>query len=493
MVAMAAMLVTMIPLTVFAGSAWDGTTTDKSWYNESQTVFELSDAEELAGLATLVNEGKTFAGKTIILVDDIDLNNKEWTPIGTKDNHFKGSFDGANNTINNLYIDGNMDYYDTNKEHYIGLFGYVNTGGYIKNLNINNVDVSGCLYVGSVVGRVYIGGVIENCNVSGKINIDGYWYVGGIAGRYEYADGIRNSSVIGNGDGNYVKADCVNNSDKDGSYVGGIVGFVAEDNTDITNCIVKNVDVSGYTRVGGVSGIAHYGNTIKACTVDNVKITALCDGTTMVGIIAGANQGGQNDGANKTPSYVYNNNVGTDTSANVNGTPVSNLSGNTINDTEPAASLVGSDVTFDPTTGDITGGVLESYVDGTISYDADLATVTNPDGTKTTAVGTDTIKDIIENAPSGTKVLIENAEEGTDFGTVGSGVTVENGTDVNIKVDSEELTKGETATGAVEQEQKPATSDKVVDTGDNSVAPFAVAGLVLAAIAAAAVARRRYN
>ena len=85
-VAMAAMLVTMIPLTVFAGSAWDGTT-DTTWYDKdiSQTVFELSDAADLAGLADLVNKGKTFEGKTIKLVDDIDLNNKEWTPIGTKD------------------------------------------------------------------------------------------------------------------------------------------------------------------------------------------------------------------------------------------------------------------------------------------------------------------------------------------------------------------------------------------------------------------------
>lgn len=330
---------------------------DTDWYNDTDTQFTLTDAADLYGFAQLVNSGNTFSGKTVKLGESVDLKNQEWTPIGTKANSFKGSFDGNGKTVKNLVINGSMDYDGGTGMSYVGLFGYVNNGGYIKNITIENVDVSGCLYVGAIVGRVYIGDEIENCHVKGNIKVDGYWYVGGLAGRYEYADGIRNCSVAGAEDGaSYIKADVTLNSDQDGSYVGGIVGFVAEGAFDITNCSVANVAISGCTRIGGITGLAHYGNLVEGNSVSNVTVTSNTD-TDMIGLIAGANQGGQNNGEVKQASYVINNSVSNTTAENANG-KVANLSGVTINGTKPEATVVGTDVTFDEN-GKVNGGNLE--------------------------------------------------------------------------------------------------------------------------------------
>lgn len=476
-IAIAAMIVTMVPSMAFAASVWDGSSIATGYAGGNGSAddpYKISSAAEFAYFAQQVNGGETYSGKYLLLTDDIDLNSKEWTPIGYNGKTFKGNFDGGNKTISNLVITKELA--NTGVNNGIGLFGRTDSPASIKNFTIENVDVTGSLYVGGVVGFAYTGESIENITVKGNITIDAWWYAGVIGGN-GYMNKVDNCHVIGN-PGSYIKGN-------DGSYIGGIWGFRGEGAQSITNCTVKGLDITGVDRVGGISGMAHYGNAIKDCAVEDVSVQATDVNAKTVGLITGANQGG--DGGNAA-STVINNDV-KDTTAKVGDKEVSNLSGTTIGDVAAPSSLVGSDVTFDPTTGDITGGVLESYVDGTISDDADLATVTNPDGTKTTAVGTETIKDIIESASSGTKVIIDRAEDGTDYGKAAVGVTVVNGTAGDIKVDGKELAEGEKLTGVA----VPAKPDNSPNTGDNSVASFAVAGLVLAAIAAAAVARRRYN
>ncbi|MBP7103413.1 MAG: hypothetical protein KBA86_09225, partial [Bacteroidales bacterium] len=65
---------------------WDGTS-DTTWYNTTDTLFQLTTAEQLAGLAVMVNNGNSFQGKTIELMNDVDLGSDletplSWTPIG---------------------------------------------------------------------------------------------------------------------------------------------------------------------------------------------------------------------------------------------------------------------------------------------------------------------------------------------------------------------------------------------------------------------------
>ena len=142
---------------------WDGTS-DTSWYNENDTVFTLTTAEQFAGFRDLVDGGNTFAGKTVKLGADIDLNDKLFDPIGYNYAHldgqvFMGTFDGANHTVYNLYQNGwDLDPDKTNYSTYT----YSTAGGglfaSIKDATIKNLAVSGanivfeCVDIGIVVG-----------------------------------------------------------------------------------------------------------------------------------------------------------------------------------------------------------------------------------------------------------------------------------------------------------------------------------------------------
>lgn len=172
-----AMLLTLLPATALAAEPWDGSA-DTSWYGDgSNSEFTIDSAADLAGLAQLVNEGPeggspiTFSGKTIKLAADIDLDSKEWTPIGNNTNKFQGIFDGAksdgsgNYTISNLKITGNNSY--------VGLFGYT-YGATVKKVTIKNADISGAEYVGTLIGASSFGNsTVQNVTIQGDISVSG--------------------------------------------------------------------------------------------------------------------------------------------------------------------------------------------------------------------------------------------------------------------------------------------------------------------------------
>ncbi|MDY0365908.1 MAG: filamentous hemagglutinin N-terminal domain-containing protein, partial [Arcobacteraceae bacterium] len=155
---------------------------------------------------------------------------KGWLPIGNSANKFTGTFDGLNSTIFDLYI-------NRPSEDYIGLFGYTNNAN-IKNLGLENIDVSGYEYVGGLVGHNYYA-TISNSYVTGEVRGNeeklgglvgfneggtisnsytivsayGDWGIGGIAGWNEYGT-IENSYSIG-----YLNAT--------GNTLGGLVGYLS--------------------------------------------------------------------------------------------------------------------------------------------------------------------------------------------------------------------------------------------------------------------------
>lgn len=368
------MLISLLPVTALAGeTAWNGTTVNTRWYddNTSAAEFTISDSADLAGLAKLVNEGNNFSGKTIKLGADIDLGGKEWTPIGTDSKPFNGTFDGAkedngNYTISNLYI--NKGFSNTVANSYVGLFGLTNSPAVIKNVDFENVDIQGGLYVGTVVGYGFTGKEISNCHVSGKIEIDGWWYIGGIGGN-GYVNKVDGCSVTGE-EGSYIKGN-------DGSYVGGIWGYRGEGNMTIPNCSVANVAISGVDRVGGISGIAHYGNTIKDCTISSSTITTTNNiGNT--GLIAGADLSSATSIAKILDCTVTN------TTATSEGVAVTTKIGScnhegTKNET-PAT--VGTDVVFasdGADEGKIISGTLEQVYEGSLA--STVVAVPKEDGT----------------------------------------------------------------------------------------------------------------
>lgn len=213
------------------GVRYDGTT--KTFYLSNSNGFEwfVSKSNTAGTKATESEEadvdtkGGTFDGMTVKLTQNIDLSNENFTPIGSV-NTFKGIFDGGNNTISNLKVEG-----DT--------FGalFANVLGTIKNVKVSGVNVKGTHYVGGIVGYIY--GNIENCHVEG-------------------------GSITANVDSNK------DNGDK----AGGIVGYVGEGSYTIKDCSVKNLTIKAYRDVAGIAGCAQTGVQVQNNIVDNVTVIA---------------------------------------------------------------------------------------------------------------------------------------------------------------------------------------------------------------------------
>lgn len=139
----------------------------------------IKSKEELEYFRNKVNSGKTYEGQTITQIADIDLQgntSNSWTPIGTSETVvFRGTYDGKNHKIDNLYINSSLNYQ--------GLFGY--SMGNIKNLGIETGSITGGnknAYIGALIG-INDGGTIENCYNKININVKAY-EAGGICGNH---------------------------------------------------------------------------------------------------------------------------------------------------------------------------------------------------------------------------------------------------------------------------------------------------------------------
>ena len=146
---------------------------DLGYTIESNGSYTVYNADGLLNIAELVNGGKTDIN--ITLDKNIDLTGKDWTPIGTDyDNSYTGTFDGGGHTITGLTI--------TTKDQFVGLFGWLNKAGTVKNVVMEGVQItSNQIYGGSIGGVAgYSWGTIENCSVSGSVS--GTVYVGGVVG-----------------------------------------------------------------------------------------------------------------------------------------------------------------------------------------------------------------------------------------------------------------------------------------------------------------------
>ena len=164
---------------------WDGKTTDTSWYNKENTVLLIQNAEQLAGLKYLVENGETFEGKTIKLTSNINLNNMEWSPIGdlvindkvgsrndyffdigiADGKSFQGIFDGCGFHIYGL----KMTKVDA-KDYFIGFFKSLKNA-VIKNICFSNVWIGSSdrySYFSTLFGYAE-GCRFENIYVTGSI------------------------------------------------------------------------------------------------------------------------------------------------------------------------------------------------------------------------------------------------------------------------------------------------------------------------------------
>lgn len=150
----------MLPTAVFASNevdTWDGTA-DTTWYHADTSEFHITTAEELAGMAKLINEDTTsFTNKTVYLDNDLDLSGHEWISIGSGANmstgSFQGTFDGQNHVIYNLYShEGTNSENKNNNLARNGLFGSIYSAT-VQNLGIENADIVIPMGDGSTYGK----------------------------------------------------------------------------------------------------------------------------------------------------------------------------------------------------------------------------------------------------------------------------------------------------------------------------------------------------
>ncbi|MBQ9694782.1 MAG: hypothetical protein IJV69_08510, partial [Kiritimatiellae bacterium] len=222
--------------------------------------YVIGTLDELKLFASKVNGGNAFDNQFIKLTDDIDLGSVVWTPIGNATTKFLGTFDGNGKTISNLIVDIGANN--------AGLFGYASV---IKNLTVNNAKVKGLVSVGAMVGELENSvGTLDNCHVTGRIEVTGENSVGGLAGK-GYAN-IKNCSVIGDGVAtSFVLG--VYGSTEEGDNIGGLIGHLGEGNTlGVANSTVKNIKVAGTRKIGGLVGTTARGNDYVGNTVENVIV-----------------------------------------------------------------------------------------------------------------------------------------------------------------------------------------------------------------------------
>ena len=247
----------------------------------AENPYLIETLKDLKFFRDDVNAGNTYAGKTVKVINNINLNSEAWTPIAT----FNGVFDGNGKTISNLVVNGEGK---SNQ----GFFGQTNNGE-IKNLTINNATVKGRLNVGVVAGTPYTS-KYTNIKVTGDVVVEGMAYVGGVGGKNAYANWT--DVTVDVNAGSYVKATSTEYdpsseyADENGNvayrtYVGGVVGFNGEGGHTFKN-ISSNIKVIGDVMdIGGIFGIAHYGNKFENVTFSGSVEAA--EGAKEVGGIAG--------------------------------------------------------------------------------------------------------------------------------------------------------------------------------------------------------------
>ncbi len=254
-------------------------TATENWEAAKDGVFYIDSAADLLAFgATLPNT--TYAGKTIMLTADIDLNPNwkastkeapanQWSSYGAA-GAFEGTFDGQNHTVSGVYC------VDTSKK--VGFFRQVQNGGAVKNLKLtNSYFCGGGTYIGSICGSVNpTSGTLENIYSDAIVEGYGTAYianVGGIVGGlYSDAKSSYTTATLKN----VTFAGTVTGA----KNVGGIVGYVNCVNSSLTmeNCMNQgtvnaelNTDANGYTTsdpgqgAGGMVGCCNGSATLTNC------------------------------------------------------------------------------------------------------------------------------------------------------------------------------------------------------------------------------------
>lgn len=290
---------------------------DMGWYENGRSSFTIASAEELAGLAQIVNAGAdSFEGKTVALACDIDLGGKEWTPIGKSTRSgsvlaegstpFKGVFDGQGHSITSLEVTQGAE------DDGIGLFSALSgEGAAIRNLKLsgsvgNSASGAAALVVGFVLDNACVENVetLEGSTVSAK---EGAGIVGRMLASGTISNAVNRASVVtdggkaagivfaayydqypgASGEGqtydDFKVVDCVNYGaiQSNSNCIGGIVGIATT--VSIEDCVNYGSVTGGGYGIGGIAGELKHGAAIIRC-VNNGSVTSEASSRASFGI-----------------------------------------------------------------------------------------------------------------------------------------------------------------------------------------------------------------
>lgn len=251
------------PTKVFAADDKSNISELSGWYDENKEEYSLYTYEDICSFSYAVNNGHSFAGKTVTLCNDIDFQGQNFVPIGKFDKPFSGIFNGNGKVISHIKAKSTVN---------SGFFGV------IKNAEINNVAIvdsefSGVRNIGIIAGCAY-DSVINGCYVRGTITAKNT-NAGGIAGSFTAS--VMESSV----------SECVSDvTISCPSFSGGIAGVV---NSTLKASISISTSCSFSEYSGGNHG-GILGNAISyqkgTCYVNNCYIICsddiipfVCEGT----------------------------------------------------------------------------------------------------------------------------------------------------------------------------------------------------------------------
>jgi len=280
-------------------------------------VVTIETADDL--IAALDNQNS--AGKTYVLLDNIDLSGKGLQSAALLRGDFQGTLLGNGYAISGLNINSTGDN--------VGLFE--NNSGTVKDLVLKDFNITGHVKVGALAGKSY--GTVSNVAVV-NANVTGNTGVGALAGSVSdigsidksYSTGsVTGGSTVGGLVGNLMEDATISNSFSTatvngGQYVGGLVGFTESNTVQISSSYAMG-DVTGNIDVGGLIGF-------NSATVTNSYSLGQISGQTNAAGLIGYNAGSVSnsyslsDITDTTAVYAVSNFVTSSTGETVAGTSV---------------------------------------------------------------------------------------------------------------------------------------------------------------------------
>lgn len=236
-----------------------GEATEAYSYDINTKTITIYSGEGLKVAADVVNSGDNDIN--IILDNDIDLSDIDWTPIGTESRPYTGTFDGGTYTITGLTV-------NQTREN-VGLIGCIGSNGTVKNVKLENVNITGDGYfVGGVAGTNY--GTIENCSVDGTLTNNRH-YLGGVVGN-------NYGSIIGCSSSGTITGTSPNVGGIGGQSVGGTI-----------MACYSVANIKGRSSSGGVLGQTNRETVVIACYHAKGNVTG--EQSRMIGGVIGWNYG----------------------------------------------------------------------------------------------------------------------------------------------------------------------------------------------------------